>query len=181
MKVKTQDKLTILSAFLVGIIAGSYLYLVGFAPEFENKLVPFASEEEAGDYDFTITGDMYGGMRAGVPPAFELKSDGEYHYVPFMETTASGQAPQTGVIPTSLLTNVNKALSAADLSALAKPVEKDMCAMMVDGIDYKYTVNVGDAEYRLDTCTTVFSADSDLGTALQAVWDYLGQSLEAAT
>jgi hypothetical protein len=47
-----------------------------------------------------------------------------------------------------------------------------MCAQMVDGIDYKYTILVDSVEYQLNTCGTNFTADSELGAALEQLWEY---------
>jgi hypothetical protein len=100
MKIKRQDKLTVLSALLIGIIAGSYLYLVGFAPEFQSGQ---GVEDQDDTVDFMIVGEMYGGMRAGIPPSFQLEGDGSYRYVPFSNDPEVPSEAIEGALPRTLL------------------------------------------------------------------------------
>ncbi|MFM2340089.1 MAG: hypothetical protein RLZZ360_725 [Candidatus Parcubacteria bacterium] len=169
MKLKKQDKLTVLSAFLIGIIAGSYLYLVGFAPEWESGQ-GVATEDEA--TEFVVIGEMYGGMRAGVPPSFQIENDGSYRYLPFSDNPEVPSPAVEGAIPRTLLRDLKAVLTDAVLIEAAKPETKEMCAQMVDGIDYRYIVVKDGVEYELDTCTTNFEAESETGLQLAALWEY---------
>ncbi len=171
MKIKTQDKITLFSALLVGVITGSYLYLVGFVPEFESPEA--ATEEEL--QDFMIVGDMYGGMRAGIPPSFQVASDGTYRYIPFSDNPEVPAPAIEGEYPRGSFLLLESAVTNADLVLQSQSFAPEMCAQMVDGIDYRYTIVLDGAEYRLDTCGTNFSADSELGLALAEVWDYFSR------
>lgn len=169
MKLKKQDKLTVLSALLIGVIAGSYLYLVGYAPEWESGQ-GVATEEEA--TEFVVIGEMYGGMRMGTPPSFQIESDGSYRYLQFSDNPEMPGEATEGAIPRTLLRDLKAALTDDVLIEAAKPETKEMCAQMVDGIDYRYIVVKDGVEYELDTCTTNFEVESEAGQQLSAVWDY---------
>jgi hypothetical protein len=169
MKLKKQDKLTVLSAFLIGIIGGSYLYLVGYAPEFQSAQ-GVDTENEA--TEFVVIGEMYGGMRAGIPPSFQIENDGSYRYLPFSNNPEVPSPAIEGAIPRTLLRDLKAALTDDVLIEAAKPETKEMCAQMVDGVDYRYIVVKGGVEYELDTCTTSFSNETETGETLLAVWEY---------
>mgnify|MGYP000866553405 CR=1 FL=1 len=169
MKLKKQDKLTVLSAFLIGIIGGSYLYLVGYAPEWESGQGVDTEEEAA---EFVVIGEMYGGDRAGVPPSFQIEHDGSYRYLPFSDNPEVPSPAIEGAIPRTLLRDLKTALTDDVLIEAAKPETKEMCAENVDGIDYRYIVVKGGVEYELDTCTTNLEAESEVGQQLLAIWEY---------
>lgn len=169
MKLKKQDKLTVLSALLIGIIAGSYLYLVGYAPEFQSGQ-GVDTEEEA--TEFVVIGEMYGGMRVGVPPSFQIENDGSYRYLPFSDNPEVPSPAIEGAIPRTLLRDLKAALTDDVLVAAAKPETKEMCAENVDGIDYRYIVVKDGVEYELDTCTTIFSNETETGETLLSLWEY---------
>ncbi|MFN3692866.1 MAG: hypothetical protein ACK4SL_02045 [Candidatus Paceibacteria bacterium] len=169
MKLKKQDKLTVLSALLIGIIAGSYLYLVGYAPEFQSGQ-GVDTEEEA--TDFVVIGEMYGGMRVGVPPSFQIENDGSYRYLPFSDNPEVPSPAIEGAIPRTFLRELKATLTDDVLVAAAKPETKEMCAENVDGIDYRYIVVKDGVEYELDTCTTNFSNETETGKTLLSLWEY---------
>ncbi len=169
MKLKKQDKLTVLSAFLIGIIGGSYLYLVGYAPEFQSGQ-GVETEEEA--TEFVVIGEMYGGMRAGTPPSFQIETDGSYRYLPFSDNSEVPSPAVEGAIPRTLLRDLKDMLTDDVLIEGAKPETKEMCAQMVDGIDYRYIVVKDGVEYELDTCTTNLEAESEVGQKLGVLWEY---------
>jgi hypothetical protein len=160
--------LVVLSAFLAGIITGSYLYLVGFAPEFEANKGQTA--EEVGE--LMIVGDMYGGMRAGLPPSFQVNGDREFRYIPFSDNPEVPAPAVEGRVPRELMEDVTSLLSESTLDAASEEITPEVCAQMVDGIDYKYTILVDSVEYQLNTCGTNFTADSELGAALEQLWEY---------
>jgi hypothetical protein len=169
MNIKKQDKLMVLSALLIGVISGSYLYLVGFAPEFQSGQ-GVATEEET--TEFLVVGEMYGGMRAGLPPSFQIESDGSYRYLPFSDNPELPGEALEGALPRTLMRDLRDTLTNDVLIAAAVPETKEMCAQMVDGIDYQYIVVRDGIEYELDTCTTSFNNETPAGEALLAVWEY---------
>jgi hypothetical protein len=179
LHIRTQDKLTLVSALLIGVIAGTYLYIVGFAPEFENKTPDRDTASETAD-SYRIVANMYGGMRAGNPPTFVVSGTGQYTYIPFQAEADEVVGRVGGTLPEDLRTSLATALDNAILVKASTPITRDMCAVMVDGIDYTYTITLATTTYELDTCHTDFTAESDLGVALEAVWTYVEAEAEAA-
>ena len=170
MKIKRQELLTVLVTFLIGFIAGAYLYLVGYAPQFQ---AGSGVTDEAVAEELVIVGEMYGGMRVGLPPSFQVNEDGTYRYIPFSENPELPAGAVEGELPRELRQSVVNALSGSVLEAAATPIEPEMCAQMVDGIDYRYLIAMDGVEYRLDTCGTDFSHERDFGPVLFELWTYL--------
>lgn len=179
MHIKNQDKVLLASAFVAGLVAGSYLYLTGYIPQF----VKHGDRLQQPAQTFTIEGDSYGGMRSGIPPSFQILADGSYRYIPFTELDATSTINNVrqGTLPTDIMRNLEQALVPTDLTLAARAVTKEYCASMVDGIDYRYTVTVSGAEFKLDTCLTNIEPDTPLEQSLRAVWDYLFTLEESAT
>jgi hypothetical protein len=171
MHIKSQDKVMLISAFIVGMAAGAYLYLMGYVPQFTSH---DAAPQQELMRQFTLEGESYGGGRAGIPPSFQILADGTYRYIPFalLDATNTINDVRQGALPTGVMQSLRKALVPTDLTLAARPVAKDTCVSMVDGVDYRYTVTVSGAEFKLDTCTTALSSDSQIGQALATVWDY---------
>lgn len=166
---KKQDKLTLLSAFLIGMIAGSYLYLVGYAPEFQSgQGVDTQNEEE----EFMVVGEVYGGMRAGIPPTFQILADGSYRYVKFSDNVEVPGEVLEGNLPKDMFRSLKNSTSLEVLEDAAREIQPEMCAQMVDGLDYKYTIVKEGEEYDLNTCGTNISIDEGLGAELADLWDY---------
>ncbi len=168
MKIKRQELLSVLVTFLIGFIAGAYLYLVGYAPQFQAS----QGVDDAETSELVIVGQMYGGMRVGLPPSFQVNEDGTYRYLPFSENPDVPAPAVSGELPSDLRRAVVGALSERALTAAATEVTPEMCAQMVDGVDYRYLISFGGTEYRLDTCGTDFSHEAGMGPVLMELWTY---------
>jgi hypothetical protein len=169
---KGQDIMLIATTALLGLVAGMYLYVVGFAPEFLADNGRDVEEYET----LAIEGEVYGGMRAGTPPSFQVLADGSFRYLPFTERGGE-VAPQEGTLPRALRNELKTALVATELEAASRPVTPEMCAQMYDGIDYRYHITVEGISYKLDTCGTDFGVDTALGESLGALWTYFEETL----
>ena len=166
---KKQDTLTILSAFLVGIIAGSYLYIMGFLPQMERMEAVVPSFERIEEV-LSVVGEMYGGMRAGTPPSFVLHADGTYTYRAMSSDRTVDGTEVEGELPELLLSELREVLTPRTLEQRAVEVTPETCAMFVDGVEYRYRVERDGQSYVLDTCGTDFSADSEAGLLLAKLW-----------
>lgn len=175
MKMKKQDIITILSAFLVGIVAGSYLYVVGFLPQVAKieEFLPGMEDTAVATMEaVAVAGEIYGGRRVGTPPSFVLMADGTYIYTAATDSAdASGQV-QSGQLPLLLQQEVATVLTARALAAAAVEVTPDTCAMFADGVEYRYRVTRDETEYLLDTCGTDFARESAVGMVLEKLWQY---------
>ena len=90
---KKQDILSIVMTFFVGVLAGSYLYIVGFAPTVATLAVPSQEKLDA----LVIESDVYGGCRDDCP-SFQLLGDGSYRYL-YTSDLSEPQSIADGKIP----------------------------------------------------------------------------------
>ncbi len=164
---KKQDILSIAITFVIGMLAGGYLYLVGFAPQFD-KL----TGQTASDYnDLVVEGNMYGGFRSGTPPSFQIMKDGSFRYLP-LATGDEAVVAKEGVVPGDLWTAVKADLTSSELYLRSQTVTPATCASYVDGIDYRYDITLNNVIYMLDTCGTDFTSDSAVALSLEKLWAY---------
>ncbi len=178
MHKKHHDTLVVAVTFFIGMVAGSYLYLVGFAPNFEEIEMPIDGEVTSAS--LVIFGEMYGGDRYGAPPRFELSANGGYRYTPFNEEPSIPVAAEEGMLPEALMLEVRQVLAPRTLKAAAEEVTPESCAMFVDGSEYRYRIGLADETYVLDTCGTNFAYDSELAKILEKVWVYLDNPVPAS-
>lgn len=149
---KRQDIISIIVTFLVGVVVGSYLYLYGFAPQY-NTLIDSASNTG----QLVIAGEAYGGCaRGGICATFQVTNDGTFKAFPTQAREAE-RVVQTGKISTSLYQQFRASLTSGTLTRLAAPVTPKDCASHTDGIDYQLRIFFGDEQFTLDTCTTALA------------------------
>ncbi len=165
---KRNDVIVIISALVVGLLSGSYLYMTAFAPTYQDALNPDTYTRPGA---YTIIGETYGGMRFGVPPTFRLEANGSFTYIPFAEDPNIPPAIVSGEIPSWLQEELAMALNPDSLESASQPITPEMCAQMVDGLEYRYQIMLDEMEYTLDTCGTNFTSDSALGQALLTIWE----------
>ncbi len=165
---KKQDIISILITFLVGIFAGSYLYLTGFA-SFEDKFSIPGVEEVS---EFSIVGDVYGGCQLGnACPSFQVLRDGSYRY---FYTPAAGMDKilRKGTLPRKLQNKLKNVLSEIELVKQSKEITPSVCNSYSDGIDVKYQVTLNGSEYTLDSCGTAVVGEGALWSTLGEIWTY---------
>lgn len=157
-----RDWFLIIFTFALGFICGVYLYTNNFQPYYVPDTVP----EQVSSDDLSIIAVTYGDGMVG--DSFRLEADGNYNY-----RSARASARATGELPGALLQRVEAAVERADLASFATATTRESCASATGGTDYEYNLEYDATEYTLDTCTTNFSNDTELGTVLLAVWQYL--------
>jgi len=164
---KKSDTLSILITFLVGIVVGVYLYVVGFAPTVATLEVPSQERIEA----LVIESDVYGGCRDACP-SFQVLGDGSYRYL-YSVSFDEPQVIESGTIPFALRRDLRKNLTSEALEAQSQPIAPAVCNSFSDGIDVRYRVTREGKEYVLDTCGTKVNTDSPLWLSIKKIWDYL--------
>ncbi len=163
---KRQDIWTLGTTFLVGVVAGGYIYVTGFKPQFEEFTGQTAEVYE----DLVIVGEQYGGDVQGTLPSFQLVSDATFTYIPATGPNET-PIPQQGSLPRALWNDLNEAIGGTAMSENAELVTVANCTSFVDGIDYRYEITVDSAVYSLDTCGTDFTS-TELRQALDKIWKY---------
>ncbi len=157
--------MSILITFVVGVFAGGYLYLVGFAGV-ESKLTTPTEEKLT---EFVIVGDVYGGCREACP-SFQIVNY-SYRYL-FTPAAGAEQVLRQGTLPLDLRQRLKQALTTVELARQSTKIQPLMCNSYSDGIDVKYTVTLEGKVYILDSCGTAVEAESRLWTTLGDVWTY---------
>ncbi len=164
---KKQDIISLAVTFVIGLVAGGYLYLTGFAPQLDK--ITGQTDEVYGD--LLIEGSQYGGFRAGIPPSFQIRKDGSFGYVGFISEGETG-ATKTGTLPRPLWSEVQAAMVSGALYTAATAVVTDSCASFVDGVDYRYEIELNNVLYTLDTCGTNLLLDTPMRQTLDKLWNY---------
>jgi hypothetical protein len=164
---KKQDILSILMTFFVGVIAGAYLFIVGFAPTVASIEVPTQESVES----LVIESEVYGGCRASCP-SFQVLGDGSYRYL-YSVAYDEPQVIESGTIPFAMRRDLRRNLTPAALQAQSQPIDPAVCSSYSDGIDVQYTVTLDGEEFVLDTCGTQVDTNSPLWLNIKKIWDYL--------
>lgn len=163
---KSQDLLSILITFFVGVVAGAYIFLVGYAPTVAKFEVPNQSEAQS----LVIESEVYGSCRNACP-AFQL--DG--HSYRYLYYTSYDDPPviKQGSIPFALRRELQKNLTLRALQAQSQPRTPALCGSYEDGIDVQYTITLDGLRYVLDTCGTNVDTNSPLWLSIKKIWDYV--------
>lgn len=164
--ISRQDLLSIMITFSVGVVAGMYIYVVGFVPRVEQ----FQDYIEPPEQALAIVGEQYGGFRGGEAPSFQITADNTYRFIapaPFGVVVE----PVQGELDVAWRRPLRPYLNADTLTAAAAPRSGD-CASFVDGIDYRYRITLDGLVYELDTCTTALLDNAPLAAALANLWNY---------
>lgn len=158
--------MSIMITFFVGMFAGGYLYLTGFA----TILSEFATPDAEKVSQFVIVGDVYGGCQEACP-SFQVQYDGSYRYL-YTPAVGADQVLRQGVLPTGLHRQLKQVITPLELARQSQEVQPLLCNSYNDGIDVKYTITLDGVVFLLDSCGTSVEAESQLWTVLGDIWTY---------
>ncbi|MBX2866678.1 hypothetical protein KTR10_01835 [Candidatus Kaiserbacteria bacterium] len=135
---------TLVTTFLVGFIAGSYIYFVT-----EDALPDFFAGTDVPDFE--IIGDAYGGCQMlGACPSFVLRDDGTYiHQIPQRGGTPINTESRLSSVDRS---EVRELLRATNLARIEQSTFSGTCPIAFDGLAYRYRIYIGETRYDLDSC-----------------------------
>jgi len=163
-----QDRLLLLSTFLVGFIIGVYAYFAGFSGV--DRQVTQAIQEGASS--LVIVGEAYGGCARGdACPSFQVAADGSYRYF-YRPGGAEAQVLREGMVPADFYRQLRDIVTVPELQASSRSIEPAFCESYVDGIDVVYRITIGDTEFVIDSCGTDVDADGRLWQTLSQFWLY---------
>lgn len=166
MKLPRQEIVSILITFVVGFLAGGYLYLNHFSSLISPDDVQDIAEVER----LTIISEAYGSC-GNECPAFQVKYDGSYRYRYIPELGAEPKIIE-GTLPLNIQRDVKRAMDIKDLAQQSKPVNAINCASFADGVDIKYVVTVSGLDYELNSCGTAVDFNGDAWSELAKIWNY---------
>ncbi len=161
-----KDAPSIIITFVVGFMAGGYLYLTNFAP-LANELTAPDLEDIS---ELSIVSEVYGGCRDACP-SFQVVKDGSYRYL-FTPAAGQEQIIREGTLPFQLRRELNVEITPAVLKVQSRPIQPSICNSYTDGIDIKYEITLDGVEYVIDSCGTAVDGESDLWQTLSDVWNY---------
>lgn len=163
---KQQDTLSILITFVVGFVAGGYLYMTHFS----KILNPDSVETAESAAEFTIIGEAYGSCNS-VCPSFQVVRDGSYRYQ-FTAEVGQERTIKSGTLPLDVQREVKRAFIEDELVAQSQPIVPTDCNSRNAGIDVRYKITLEGAEYTLDSCGTAIDGEGALWNGLAKIWSY---------
>lgn len=163
-----QDKVSILITFAIGLVAGGYVYLTGFATTF----VPPDTTTEDKYGGLIINGESYGECEAeNSCLSFQLLGNGTYRAI-YINPETNKQISKDGGISRSLRNELKAAMLPAGLLAQSQLMLAPVCKYGEEGTNYKFKVTLNSVEYNLDTCKTSIDYNAQVWLTLVKVWNY---------
>lgn len=163
-----QDKISILITFIVGLLAGGYLYLTGFATTFK---LPEATTDDV-YAEFVIIGESYGACKqTGDCLSFQLLENGKYRAI--YGDGGSEAVTHEASIPFSLKRELKANLTPTELTLESKLSSTAVCQFGDDGTNYRFRISRDEVNYVLDTCLTDIDYSGQTWQSLVKLWNHL--------
>jgi hypothetical protein len=162
--ISRQEKMSFLATFLMGLFAGGYLYLTGFATTFE----PPEANDENIYTEFVITATTYGQCEAdGNCLSFQVLENGTFRAILEYEGQKLNKEER---IPFSIRTDLRDELTGTVL-ALDSEIGGEGCRY--EGSNYRFSVTRDGARYDIDTCETLINYEGKGWPALSKLWNHV--------
>lgn len=162
-----QDKISILITFIVGLLAGGYLYLTGFATTF--KLPEVTTDDVYSE--FVIIGESYGACKQdGNCLSFQLLESGKYRAL--YGDGSDGVITHEASIPYSLRRTLKSNLTPTLLTLDSRLAPTVVCQFGNEGTNYRFRISRDEVSYVLDTCLTDIDYNGLPWQTLLKLWNY---------
>jgi hypothetical protein len=162
-----QDAISILITFVVGLFAGAYLYLAGFATTFEP---PEATSENIYK-EFVITGEGYGECEErNNCLSFQLLQNGAYRAI--LDVSFGESIVKEGSVPRALRLELNNVLTTGVLVEQSITRNVPECRYGDDSTNYRFKITRDEVDYELDSCFSVIDYESKAWLALVKLWNH---------
>jgi hypothetical protein len=157
---------TLAFTFMVGIAAGFYLYVIGFAPQVArvSDTLGLDTTDEIYRKGLVIEGEEYGACGNSCA-SFQLRADRQFSFL-----RAPGQSPVTGEVSRALYARLEAAAVPDALAAYALPSTAPTCVSDEDSSDVAYDISVDGTVVNLDTCRTQLTPATALYKELAELW-----------
>ena len=168
---KAQDIISILITFAIGMVAGGYLYVTGFA----SYLSWFQGDDSDQYAGLVIQSESYGEceMTAGCME-FQVLSNGQYRALFDTDVGGKSNVVKEGRLPRPLFRTLLTELNVEALEAAAKTLPVLECKYGMSGTNFRFAITRDTVTYRLDTCSTDIDYDGALWLSLKNLWNHLG-------
>lgn len=165
-----QQLFLLVSTFIVGMVAGFYVYVTSFAPQYSHNGV----KEEVGE--LYITAEAIGGCQmGGVCESFQLNSKKRLSYIRAHSFNEKTPEPVVTSVSSATYLSLLEILRDTDFRYLIQP--NDQCRAASDGIDYIYNITLDGVSYELNSCGTNFN-QSSLYNVLLVLWPKEGEIVQ---
>jgi hypothetical protein len=165
-----EDLISILLTFVMGMVAGGYLYLTQVASLDRMLAMPDLATSES----FVVVGESYGSCGRDCPQ-FRVAPDASYRY---FYTNASGErALLEDTLPNSLMRPLRGNITARELKQ--QSADSSVCTATDDGISIRYRITLDGTTYELDSCGTAVDYSSPLWKSLTPLWQHFGLLIES--
>ncbi len=162
-----KDLISILITFVVGLFAGAYLYLNGFATTF---VLPEATTQDTYT-EFVIIGESYGVCNeTNTCLSFQLVENGSYRAL-YDDPLGGEQLAEEGTIPGTLKRQLYKALTHEALEVESEPLNNPQCHYGAE-TNYYFRITRDEINYVLDTCQSSINYEGSAWTLLSKLWNY---------
>jgi hypothetical protein len=169
--VSKQDIVTILFTFLCGVVAGTYLFVVGFMPQVSDVASSLPINND-GDKNFSVEGYEYGICEFDEScQSYNVLANGTYTFISSSFPTENNMF--YGVINKGEWSTLKKILSSTTLEPLANENDSFRCLQANADRYYRYVIRADGVFYVFDTCNDRFSRASALYSGLGSVWELI--------
>jgi hypothetical protein len=169
--VSKQDVITILFTFICGLIAGIYLFVVGFMSQVSDVVSSLSSDNDS-DKSFSIEGYQYGICELDEScQSYNILDSGSYTYI--LSSIPSEYNMLYGTLSKKEWGAIKDLLASAALESLANENDSFQCLNSYKENNYRYIVRSDGVFFILDTCNERFLRASVLYSQLDLVWELI--------
>lgn len=163
-----QDKISILITFAVGLAAGMYLYLTGFATTFK---LPEVTTENVYT-EFVVTAENYGACRdERTCLTFQVLENGTYRAL-YDDPLGGETIVKEGRIPRSIRKELIRSLTTEQLLSDTRTWSVPDCRNGALGTNHKFRITRDEVNYEIDTCQSVIDYEGPGWKSLAKLWNY---------
>jgi len=162
-----QEISSIIITFLMGLVAGAYLFIYGFSTTFK---LPEVTTDDAYT-QFVVTGEGYGACDVlDQCLSFQVLENGKYRAI--LENGDNEPLIKEGSIPRKVNQQLKKNLTAGILNQQSQPLPTSNCRYGPEANNYRYQVSVDLVNYTLDTCQNQIDYNGQAWLSLVGLWNY---------
>jgi hypothetical protein len=163
-----QDILSILITFTVGLFAGGYLYVAGFATTF--KLPDVDTKDSYSK--LVIVGKNYGSCEENFSClSFQVLENGTYRAL--FDNPAGGEPiVKEGNLSGALRNELDKVLTPTTLGEESMMMENPKCHFDYSTGNYRFKITRDNSDYSLDTCINDINYSGKTWTSMVKLWNF---------